>query len=60
VSIQTRDILILIISLIAAACSICLYVPAVLYHARAASRSFVLSFFLFGAVVAWMMVRVLR
>ncbi len=59
-SIQTRDILMLVISLATAVCSLCLYVGAVLYRARAASRISVLSFLGFGAFAALMLVRLLR
>jgi len=57
VSIQTRDILMLVISLATAVCSLCLYVAAVLYRARAASRISVLSFLAFGALAAVMLLR---
>jgi len=43
-----RDILMLLISLITAACSVCLYVLAVLYRAWAAVWSFGLTLFVFG------------
>ncbi len=59
-SIHTRDILMLVISLASAVCSVYLYVGAVLYRARAASRSFALSFLVFGAFAVLMLVRLLR
>jgi len=59
-SVQTRDILMLVLSLATAVCSLCLYVAAVLYRTREASRSFALSFLVFGAFAAFMLVRLLR
>ena len=50
VSIQTRDVLMLAISLLAAASSVCLYGPAVLYRAWAAVWSFGLSLLVFGVI----------
>jgi hypothetical protein len=50
----------LVISLASAVCSLCLYVGAVLYRARAASRISVLSFVGFGAFAVLMLVRLLR
>jgi len=58
-STQTSDALILAISLTTAACSACLYVAAVLHRARAASRSFALTFLVFGALAALMTARLL-
>jgi len=60
VSIQTRDILMLVISLATAVCSLCLYVGALLYRARAVSRISVLSLLAFGAFAAVMLMRLLR
>jgi hypothetical protein len=57
---HTRDVVMLVISLLTAACSACLYVAAVLYRARAASRSFALTFLVFGAFAAVMLARILR
>ncbi len=56
---QTRDALMLAISLSTVACSACLHVLAVLYRARAASRSFTLTFVVFGVFAAVMAVRLL-
>jgi len=39
VNTQTGNLLMFAVSLLAAVCSLCLYVPAVLYRARAGSRS---------------------
>jgi hypothetical protein len=60
VSIQSRDILMLVISFATAVCSLCLYVAALLYRARAASRISVLSFLAFASFAAVMLVRLLR
>jgi NADH:ubiquinone oxidoreductase subunit 2 (subunit N) len=49
----------LAISLVTAACSSCLYVLAVLYRARGASRSAALTFLVFGAFAAVMLARIL-
>ena len=57
---QTRDILMLLFSLITAACSVCLYVLAVLYRAWAAVWSFGLTLLVFGVVAVVMLARVLR
>ena len=57
---QTGNLLMFAVSLLAAVCSLCLYVPAVLYRARAGSRSLVLSFLVLGAVAVVMLVRLLR
>ena len=59
-SIQTRDILMLVISLATAVCSLCLYAAAVLDRARVASRISVLSFLAFGAFAVVMLLRILR
>jgi hypothetical protein len=60
VSLQTRDVLILMISLLAAASSACLYVPAVRYRAWAAVWSFGLTLLVFGVIAVVMLARVLR
>jgi len=60
VSLETRDVLMLAISCAAAACSACLYVPAVLYRALAAVWAFGLSLFVFGVFAVVMVARVLR
>jgi hypothetical protein len=60
VSTETRDILMLVVSLLAAACSFCLYVPAVLYRAWAAVWSFGLSLLVFGVIAVVMLARVLH
>jgi len=58
-SVQARDVFMLAISLATTACSACLYVLAVLYRARAASRSFALTFLAFDAFAVVMAVRLL-
>jgi hypothetical protein len=60
VSVQTRDVLMLMISLLAAASSVCLYVPAVLYRAWAAVWAFGVTLFVFGVIAVVMLARVLR
>jgi hypothetical protein len=60
VSIQTRDVPMLVVSLLAAACSLCLYVPAVLYRAWAAVWSFGVTLLVFGVIAVVMLARVLR
>src|SRR5215216_5495146 len=60
VSIQTRDVLMLVVSLTAAVYSLCLYVPAVLYRAWAAVWSFGLSLLVFGVISVVMLARVLH
>jgi len=50
----------LVISLATAVCSLCLYVGALLYRARAVSRISVLSLLAFGAFAAVMLMRLLR
>ena len=57
---HTRDVVMLVISLLTAACSACLYVLAVLYRARAASRSFALTFLVFGAFAVVLLARVIQ
>lgn len=59
-SIGTANLLELAVSLVAAVCSLCLYVPAVLYRARVASWSFAFTFLAFGAIAAWILARMLR
>jgi hypothetical protein len=60
VSTQTRDVLEFAISLAAAVISACLYVPAVLYRARAAVWSFGLTLLMFGILAVVMFARVLQ
>jgi hypothetical protein len=60
VSIQTRDVLMLVVSLLAAACSLCLYVTAVRYRAWAAVWSFRVTLLVFGVIAVVMLARVLR
>jgi hypothetical protein len=60
VSIQTRDVLMLVVSLLAAACSLCLYVPAVRYRAWAAVWCFGVTLLVFGVISVVMLARVLR
>lgn len=60
VSIQTRDVLMLAISLLAAASSACLYVPAVRYRAWAAVWAFGVTLLVFGVIAVVMLARVLR
>lgn len=59
-SIQTRDVLMLAISLLAAVCSLCLYVLAVLYRAWAACWAFGLTLLVFGIVAVVLFARLLR
>jgi hypothetical protein len=59
VSILTREALILAISLLAAACSLCLYVPAVLYRAWAAVWAFGLTLVVFGVAAVVLFARLL-
>jgi hypothetical protein len=60
VSTETRDVLMLAISLLAAASSVCLYVAAVLYRAWAACWSFGITLFVFGVIAVVMLARVLQ
>jgi hypothetical protein len=60
VSVQTRDVLMLAISLLAAASSVVLYVWSVQYRAWAACWSFGLTLLVFGVVAVVMLARVLR
>ena len=61
-SIQTRDVPMLVVSLLAAACSLCLYVPAVRvrYRAWAAAWAFGVTLLVFGVIAVVMLARVLR
>ena len=56
---ETRDVLMLAISLFTAASSACLYVPAVRYRAWAACRSLGFTLLVFGVFAAVMLARVL-
>ena len=58
-SILTRDVLMFAISLLAAACCLCLYVPAVLYRAWGAVWSFGISLFVFGIIAVVLFARLL-
>ena len=58
-SVQTRDIIMLVVSLLTAASSACLYVAAVLYRARAACWSFGLTLLVFGVFAVVMFARIL-
>ena len=58
-SLETRDAIMIAISLLAAACSACLYVPAVLYRAWAAVWSLGLSLLVFGVVAVVLFARLL-
>jgi hypothetical protein len=60
VSVQTRDVLMLAISLLTAASSVFLYVRSVQYRAWAACWSFGLTLLVFGVVAVVMLARVLR
>jgi hypothetical protein len=60
VSVQTRDVLMLAISLLTAASSVLLYVRSVHYRAWAACWSFGLTLFEFGVVAVVMLARVLH
>ena len=59
-SIQTRDVLMLVVSLLAATSSACLYVPAVRYRAWTAVWSFGVTLLVFGVISVVMLARVLR
>ncbi|HEY6581288.1 MAG TPA: hypothetical protein VIZ60_09185 [Rubrobacter sp.] len=58
-SLETRDAIMLAISLLAAACSAYLYVPAVLYRAWGAVWSFGISLFVFGIIAVVLFARLL-
>jgi len=60
VTLKTSEIVMLAISLATTVVSLCLYVAAVLYRARAASRLAALSFLAFGAYAVVMLARLLR
>lgn len=55
-----RDVLMLVVSLLAAVCSLFLYVPAVLCRAWAACWAFGLTLLVFGVFAVVMLARVLR
>lgn len=59
-STSTADVLGLAISLLAAVCSLCLYVPAVLYRTWSVVWSSGLSLLAFGVIAVVMLARVLR
>jgi hypothetical protein len=59
VSLEMRDALMFAISLLAAACSACLYVPAVLNRAWAACWAFGISLLVFGVFAVVLLARVL-
>ena len=59
-SVQTRDVLMLAISLLTAASSVVLYVRAVQYRTWAACWSFGLTLLVFGVVAVVMLARILR
>jgi len=59
VSIHTRDVLMLAISLLTATCSVCLYVLAVLYRAWAAVWAFGVTLLVFGVFAVVMLARVI-
>ena len=58
-SLETRDAIMLAISLLAAAASAILYVPAVLYRAWAACWAFGISLFVFGIAAVVLFARLL-
>ena len=58
-SIQMRDEIMFVISLIAAVCSACLYVPAVRYRAWGAVWSFGITLFVFGVAAVVLFARLL-
>jgi hypothetical protein len=59
VSLHTRDVIMLVISLLTAACSACLYVAAVLYRAWAAVWAFGVTLLVFGVFAVVMLARVI-
>jgi hypothetical protein len=59
VSLATRDIIMLAISLLAAVSSACLYVPAVRYRAWWAVWAFGITLFLFGIAAVVLFARLL-
>jgi hypothetical protein len=58
VSTETANLLELAISFLATACSVCLYVPAVLYRAWVACWAFGLTLLIFGVIDMVMLARV--
>lgn len=58
-SILTRDIIMFVISLLAAVISACLYVPAVRYQAWAAVWAFGFTLFVFGMAAVVLFARLL-
>jgi hypothetical protein len=58
-TLQTRDSIMLAISLLAAASSACLYMPAVRYRAWAAVWAFGLTLFVFGIIAVVLFARLL-
>ena len=58
-SLETRDAIMLAISLLAAVASLCLYVPAVLNRAWAAVWAFGISLFVFGIIAVVLLARLL-
>lgn len=58
-SLHTRDVIMLVISLLTAACSACLYVAAVLYRAWAAVWAFGVTLLVFGVFAVVMLARVI-
>jgi hypothetical protein len=60
VSLQTRDVLVFVVSLLAAACSLCLYVLAVRYRAWTAVWAFGVTLLVFGVIAGVMLARILR
>jgi len=59
VSVQTRDVIMLVISLLAAACSVGLYAAAVVYRAWAAVWAFGGALLVFGVFAVVMLARVI-
>jgi hypothetical protein len=59
VSLETRDAIMFAISLLAAAASACLYVPAVLNRAWAAVWAFGITLLLFGIIAVVLFARLL-
>jgi hypothetical protein len=59
-SAATRDEIMFAISLIATACSTCLYVPAVRYRAWAACWSFGITLLVFGVFAVMLFARVIH
>jgi hypothetical protein len=60
VSIHTRDVIMLVISLLTAVCSVCLYVLAVLYRAWAACWYSGLTLLVFGIFAVVLLARVIQ